>query len=312
MICRVAAVLSVVLCLAVAPVFAREPADSLAGPPFVTCRAWGIADGHTGEVLWSEALDTPQKSASTTKMMCAWVILQLAQQSPLVLDEQVTFSQLADDTTGSTADVRVGESLSVRECLYGLLLPSGNDAGNALAQHFNSRFDPPAYGPERTNPSTVETHPTRACFIAQMNRTAEALGMKDTFYRSSFGDGGTETDRTTTVRDLLTLAHAGLQNPLFRDYVSTSRHETTVKTPDGGTRPVVWTNTNQLLDITGYDGIKTGTTTQAGSCLVSSGHRDDDHLLVVVLGATSNEGRYVDARNLYRWAWLQRGHQGGN
>ncbi len=139
-----------------------------------------------------------------------------------------------------------------------------------------------------------------------MNRKAAALNMERTFYRSSFGDGGAETDRTTTVRDLLTLAHHALQNPLFRQYVSTLRHETIVNTPAGGTRPVVWMNTNQLLGIEGYDGIKTGTTNQAGSCLVSSGRRGDDHLLIVVLGATSNDGRYVDARNLYRWAWQQR------
>ncbi len=145
--------------------FAKEPADSLSGPPFVSCHAWGIADGRTGELLWGAAVDDPRKSASTTKMMCACVILDLARTNPGILDEVVTFSQLADDTTGSTAAVRAGESLSVRECLYGLLLPSGNDAGNALAQHFNDRCAPPDYGPERTNPCTLESHPTRAASL---------------------------------------------------------------------------------------------------------------------------------------------------
>jgi D-alanyl-D-alanine carboxypeptidase (penicillin-binding protein 5/6) len=80
-------------------------------------------------------------------------------------------------------------------------------------------------------------------------------------------------------------------------------------TPDGGTRPARWRNTNRLLGITGYDGMKTGTTSRAGACLVSSSRRGKDHLLMVVLGATSSTGRYVDSRNLYRWAWRQRGHR---
>ena len=55
--------------------------------------------------------------------------------------------------------------------------------------------------------------------------------------------------------------------------------------------------------------MKTGTTTPAGNCLVASGRRGDDHLIVVVLGSPSTDGRYVDARNLFRWAWLEQGHK---
>ncbi len=285
---------------------AADRQDALIGPPYVSCHTWAIADGKTGQLLFGEEVDTPRKSASTTKMMCAFVIISLAEEHPEVLDEVVTFSQLADDTPGSTADVRVGEQVPVRECLYGLLLPSGNDAGNALAEHFNDRFDPPDSDAAHRNPVTAESYPTRANFIAEMNRTAQRLGMRHTIYRSSYGDGGDEDDRTTTARDLLKLAHAGLQKPLFAKYVSTPKYETTVVTPDGGKRPVVWTNTNELLGIDGYDGVKTGTTNQAGQCLVSSGHRGDDHLLMVVLGSAD---RYVDSRNLYRWAWLERGHR---
>jgi D-alanyl-D-alanine carboxypeptidase (penicillin-binding protein 5/6) len=77
----------------------------------------------------------------------------------------------------------------------------------------------------------------------------------------------------------------------------------------GEKRPVVWTNTNKLLDIEGYEGVKTGTTTPAGNCLVASGRRGEDRLIVVVLGATTTDGRYQDARNLFRFAWRERGHK---
>jgi D-alanyl-D-alanine carboxypeptidase (penicillin-binding protein 5/6) len=287
---------------------AAEPAgalaspDSLDGPPFVSCRAWAVADGETGKLLWGHDAATPLKAASTTKMMCAHVVLTLAQKDPAVLDEIVTFSAYADKTAGSTADVRTGETLPVRECLYGLLLPSGNDAGNALAEHFNARLAPP------DDASEGDKATPRSNFIAEMNRTARSLGMADTVYRSPYGDGGTPQDTTTTARDLLKPAFAAMQEPLFRQYVSTVRHECDVTRPDGRPRRVVWQNTNELLKIKGYDGVKTGTTTLAGCCLVSSGRRGDDRLLVAVLGSTSSDGRYVDARNLYLWAWRQRGH----
>ena len=76
----------------------KEPADSLDGVPFVSARAWAIAEGQSGKLLWSSQADMPLKAASTTKIMCAWIVLELARNDPRVLEETVTFSQLADDT----------------------------------------------------------------------------------------------------------------------------------------------------------------------------------------------------------------------
>ena len=71
----------------------------------------------------------------------------------------------------------------------------------------------------------------------------------------------------------------------------------------------MWKTTNRLLAITGYTGVKTGYTKAAGSCLVSSGERGRDRLIVVVLGAPSAAAAVADSRNLYRWAWRERGHK---
>jgi D-alanyl-D-alanine carboxypeptidase (penicillin-binding protein 5/6) len=283
--------------------------EDLSAPPPVAAKAWAIADGRTGRLLWGFNADEPRKSASTTKMMCAYVVLLLAEKDPGVLDEQVTFSRLADETTGSTADIKAGESLAVRDCLRGLLLPSGNDAGNALAEHFNARLAKPdaamlRFGLDNTNLVT------RAHFIAEMNRVARRLGLTNTKYRSSFGDGGTEADRTTTVRDLTQLAWHAMQNPRFREIVGTRRYDCEVRTPEGGTRTAIWENSNHLLGLdAGYDGVKTGTTTQAGTCLVSRGNRNGEQLILALLGSESDNGRYVDSRNLYRWAWQKRGQR---
>ena len=81
--------------------------------------------------------------------------------------------------------------------------------------------------------------------------------------------------------------------------------------PGGYQRPVAWKNTNRLLGIEGFHGVKTGTTTAAGACLVSHGERDGRALLVSVLGSASSDSRYVDSRNLYRWAWSQLIHHAG-
>jgi D-alanyl-D-alanine carboxypeptidase (penicillin-binding protein 5/6) len=283
----------------------RQPPDPLDGPPPVSAKAWAIADGKTGEVLWGLHEDQPRKIASTTKMMCAWVALQLATEDPAVFDEVVTFSKLADETGGSTSGVREGESVPVGELLYGLLLPSGNDAGNALAEHFNDRLDPPRDAELRDDPNLA----TRASFVAEMNRTARRLGMTNTKYRSPYGDGGTASQFTSTPRDLLRLAWTAMQEPRFRKYVGTPRYRCVLKGADGAERVVVWKNTNQLLKIEGFDGVKTGTTSQAGACLVSSGRRGSDHLLVVVLGSAADACRYLDTRNLFRWAWRERGHR---
>lgn len=276
-------------------------AEDLTAAPPTTSKAWAVADGKTGEVIAAHQADEPLKSASTTKVMCAYVILQLAKQDPAVLDELVTISKLADATAGSTADVHAGEKVSVREGLYGMLLPSGNDMGNAFAEHFNQRLAAP--GKDAPESILKPEYRTRSHFIAEMNRTAARLGMKHTLYRQSYGDGGTEADRTTTARDLLALGHAAMEEPLFREIVKRMQHTGKVLQPGGKERQAEWKNSNKLLAIGDYIGIKTGMTNSAGHCLLASGEKEGISLMVVILGGISDEARYADARNLFRWQW---------
>ncbi len=274
----------------------RRPADSLDGPPFVTAKAWVVIDGRTGEVLGGEHESEPLPMASTTKIMTALVALRICEQTPAKLDEIITFSERADRTGGSTAGVHSGEKLPVRELMYGLLLPSGNDAAVAIGEHFGARM------------ASETDQPPLARFIAEMNRVADELGLRETRFANTNGLPA-EGHRSST-RDLAALARHALALPFFAQVVSTSRRGCTLVDSEGRKRNVVWTNTNRLLDTEGYDGVKTGTTTAAGACLVASGRRDGDHRIVVVLGATSSDGRYADARNIFRWAWQQRARSG--
>lgn len=279
-----------------------EPRESLDGPPLTTCKAWAIADGKSGQVLWGNKEADKLDIASTTKIMTAYIICQLAQSDPKVLEEEVMFSEGADKTSGSTAGVRAGEKLTVGELLYGLLLPSGNDAAIAFAEHFGPRFGSrgSGVGDQESNRDDSSAHR----FIAEMNRRAFQLGMTDTHYENPHGLPA--RGHQSSCRDLVKLAHAALQNPLFRQYIGTRQHGTKVTGLGGYERNVVWKNTNRLLGIEGYSGVKTGTTNAAGACLVAIGEREGRALIVVVLGSASSDARYVDSRNLFRWAWQQR------
>jgi D-alanyl-D-alanine carboxypeptidase (penicillin-binding protein 5/6) len=275
----------------------RESRESLDGPPLTTCKAWAIADAKSGKVLWGLKEADTLDIASTTKMMTSYIVCQLAKDDPKVLSELLTFSEKADKTGGSTADVRTGEKLTVGELLYGLMLPSGNDAATAFAEHFNSRVG--QAGATSAGPSSGTDR-----FIAEMNRQAGLLGMADTHYENPHGLPS--RGHQSSARDLVKLAYAAMQMPLFRQYVNTRQHGTTVTGEGGYERNLVWRNTNKLLAIDGYSGVKTGTTTAAGACLVAWGERDGRELIVVVLGSTHTDARYVDARNLFRWAWQQK------
>ncbi|HVJ84329.1 MAG TPA: serine hydrolase [Caulifigura sp.] len=284
----------------------KTAADPLDGAPFVTCKAWAIGDAKSGELIAGGNQDESLPMASTTKLMTAYIVLREAKKTPAVLDEIVNISERADKTPGSTADVRAGERVSVRELLYGLMLPSGNDAATAFAEHFGARFKGPEDQPETTDPLVR--------FVAEMNRTAAGLGMAGSKFADPHGLGS--NGHHARARDLMVLAKALIDDGQILVYTGTRKYAGKLEGAAGYTRYELWKNTNKLLDTEGYLGLKTGTTTPAGACLVSLGERDGRKLIVVVLGATSSDARYTDSRNLFRWAWTNNGSQkatvGGN
>ncbi len=152
----------------------REPRDPLSGLPFVSAKSWAIADGKTGKSLWHYEGNKDRKAASTTKIMCAYVVLEAAGKDADVLTEIVTASELAADTKDSTAKLKEGSKIRVGELLYGLLLPSVNDAGNALGEHFNDRFGRPTEEWIKNNPKYASS--SRRNFVAEMKRNAKEPG----------------------------------------------------------------------------------------------------------------------------------------
>ena len=271
----------------------KKASDDPFGPPQVTCTAWTITDRSTGESVAGTKSDVPMHIASTTKIMTAYVVLKMAASKPEVHNEVITFSKRADDTVGSTAGVRVGESLTVGELMYGLMLPSGNDASVALAEHFGRKF---AKADE-----SLDDAKSYDRFIEQMNTTARELKMLQTHFVNPHGL--TDKAHLSTADDLAKLAIAALGVPRFRDYVTCRQHGCEVTGAGGYKRNLKWENTNRLLGIEGYTGLKTGTTDAAGACLVSCSLRGDRELVVVLLNSANSDARYVDARNLHAYGW---------
>ena len=269
----------------------QTPRPSLNAPPVVTCKAWVIGD-QNGKILWERKGDQKLEAASTTKIMTAHIVLNRARENPKVLDDVITFSKQADETVGSTSGIREGESIEIGMLLYGLLLPSGNDAATALAEHFGKAFI------ESPDEAPVDR------FVLEMNREAKRLGLNSTHYTNPHGLSNSE--QLISAADLLRLSTVAMQNPLFQKIVATRQFGCRIKSSSGYERNLRWKNTNQLLEIDGYHGVKTGTTAAAGACLVSMGHHAGENLMVVVLGSQSSAARYADTRNLFRWAWSHR------
>ncbi len=270
----------------------RDPPEDLLAPPLVTAKAWVVYDAAGEKILAEHRGFEPLEMASTTKTMTAFLALRTAEAEAGLLDEPVTMSERADKTGGSTSGLRAGERVSLRELLYGLMLPSGNDAAVAIAEHLGRRL----LGRET---AAADVDPL-ARFVEEMNRAAQELGMTHTHFENPHGLPAAK--HRASPRDLALLARAAMQLPEFRGYVATRQHGCEVLSVDGHRRNVLWKNTNRLLSIEGYDGVKTGTTTAAGACLVSSVRHGDQWLVCVVLGASTSDARYLDSRNLLRWA----------
>lgn len=275
---------------------AKTMADKLSGPPLVSAKGWAILEGESGKFLWGGDENAPLVMASTTKIMTAWLVIDLQRKVPDILDQTLTVSEAAAKTEGSSAKIQTGDRFQVRELLYGLLLPSGNDAATAFAEYCGEHYRQPGDG-----------EGAEAAFVAQMNRQAKEWKLEQTEYFDPHGLGKNHTSAANLAR----IAFKSMQEPLFREIVQTNKREGHAVDVKDEKRAITWNSTNRLLGFEGFDGVKTGTTTAAGSCLVSSGRRGNDHLILAVLGSTSNDNRYMDSRNLFRWAWRERGHVDG-
>lgn len=265
------------------------------GIPQVTASAWAIHDGTTGKLLWSKGGDDIREMASLTKMMTLIVsnnILETYKEDPS--DLFFTVPREAACIGGTHSGLREGETLSVLDLFYGLMLPSGNDAALTLAFGFGKILL------EKRN--KLGTEHLGFClheFIKEMNKTAASLGLKSTKFSNPHGLS--DKANRSTANDLGRIAYTALKNQSIEKIVSTERYEGLVTKKNGEVRRPVWTNTNKLLQ-KGFSGVKTGTTPTAGFCLSSLLRRNDECIIITVLNAKTTEHRWLESEQLAYWA----------
>lgn len=242
--------------------------------PNVLSRYAVIYDRNSGSVLWGKEENTKVPMASTTKIMTAIVLMENIGKDRL--QEEIIVSKEAANTIGSRLDIYTGNTITYNDLLYGLMLCSGNDAAVQIAISVAG---------------SVEN------FVDLMNQKAETLGLENTHFVTPHG-----LDRDmhyTTALELAKITDYALKIPKIREVVATKEHTVVI---NGIERTI--TNTNELLGyLNGVNGVKTGYTSKAGRCLVTSVKRDEFEIITVVLGADTRKIRTQDSIKLIEYVY---------
>lgn len=259
-----------VLCLALALVLGNTLSVSATPKPSPTAEAVILIDANTGNVLFEKNAEKVMYPASTTKIMTALVALDAVKNGEISLDQPLTLSQAAYDSLdidGSSIALKVGESMTLEGLLQGLLIASGNDAAMVIAEGICGTVDE---------------------FVMRMNEKAKALGLENTSFVNPHGLH--HKDHHTTAADMAKLARAAMQNPTFQGIVECA-HIYLPATNMSDKRYFI--NTNNLVSLMRYPyyfydkatGIKTGSTSEAGYCLVASAEDKGKSVISVVFNA---------------------------
>lgn len=225
-------------------------------PPEITARSALIYDLTSNKILYEKNSKEKVPMASLTKIMTAIVALE----NRKINDKYIVRAQdlVGEDSMGLTQ----GEVLTLDELLYGLILTSGNDAGETIANNYKNGRD---------------------AFILSMNNKAKALGLENTNFTNPTGLQG-DGDQYTTTYDLVAITRYALTNfPIFRKVAST--FEYTIEGNENHKQFILQNETNLLTSYPGVKGVKTGYTPEAGFCLVTYLDYEGHQIIGVILGS---------------------------
>lgn len=226
-----------------------------AAPENVSAVSAIVIEADTGTSLWEKNADEHRAMASTTKIMTALLTIEAGD-----LDREFTVDPLAILVEGTSMGLREGDRVSRRDLLYGILLPSGNDAANAAA---------------------VSVSGSISSFVKLMNSRAKELGLSDTQFVTPSGLDA--QGHYTTARDLAKLTAFAMKNEVFREVVACKSAEVEFGNPPY--KRTLYNSNKMLKRYDGAIGVKTGFTDNARRCLVSAAERDGVTLIAVTLNA---------------------------
>lgn len=234
-------------------------------PFHINAKAALLIDLNTGRVVYEQNADDKIYPASLTKIMTCLLALENGNLSDIVTVSEGALVDL--DESSSTAGLQVGEQMTLENMLYCLMVPSGNDASNIVAEHIAG--------------STAD-------FVRMMNERAYQLGCEGTHFNNVHGLH--DEDHYSTARDLAKITQAALKSENFKQIVNTAEYELpatnlseprTLKT----TNQLIYKNTSNPFYYRKAMGIKTGFTTPAGRCIISCAKNDEMYFLAVICGA---------------------------
>ncbi len=249
-------------------------------------KAAAIYSPDDNRFIFGKAKDTKVPMASTTKLMTALVALKyLSPDSIITAGSELSLVHPESSLCG----LYPGCSLTLSQALYGLLLPSGNDAAYTIAVNTARR----ASGDQTLTDANAVKY-----FCTLMNSYANELGMTSTHFVNP--EGWDDPNHYSTAADMIKLACCALENETIKTVCSTQQYNFT--TPAGGN--LQWINSNKLIDkqsayyTPGVFGMKTGTTQNAGSCLITAYKTNGKTFICAVLGASTDDDRYIATRTI--------------
>ncbi len=257
----------------------------------IRAKATALIELNSHTIVYAQELDRQLYPASLTKIMTCMLALEHGNLDDILTVSETSLQGLSE--YGSTAGLKQGEQLSLRELLYCIMVSSANEGCNVVAEYIAGSTD---------------------AFVAMMNEKAAALGMHGTHYANPHGLH--DSEHYTTVRDLAVLGTWAWQNSQFREFATTTHHVVPA-TNLSDERTLITTNYLTSTETYGryyYEkarGVKTGFTTPAGGCLISTASDGDLAFMSIVCGCEQlidDDGkdldmRFIETRNLFDYGF---------
>ncbi len=235
-----------------------------------------LMDADSGQILAAQNENKKLYPASVTKIMSILLVAEAIDSGQISFDTEAVASAEACAKGGSQIWLEPGEIMTVDELLRAAVIGSANDATTVLAELVAG---------------------SEGAFVTMMNDRAIELGMNNTYFENCSGLDDTAEKHLTTAKDIAIMSRELLKHKWITEY-------TTVWMDTLRNGETELTNTNKLIRFyEGATGVKTGTTSKAGSCLSASAKRHNTHLIAVVMGAPTSNDRFNDAKALLNWGF---------
>ncbi|MBQ7757835.1 D-alanyl-D-alanine carboxypeptidase family protein [Anaerotignum sp.] len=269
------------------------------GAPSVAASAAILIEASTGTILYEKDADKKMYPASMTKMLTAMVALDYFEPEELIkVGSEINEVSLDSSKAGH----QVGEMLTIKNAIRGLIIPSGNDSANVVAAAVARRAE---------NDDSLGFTKCEAVFTELMNKKAEELGATSSHFANAHGYHA--EDHYTTGHDMALLARAFMENETLaeianeKSFFGNGADNMFDSNENIKTQEYAWTSHNLLITSGEYNyayatGIKTGFTDEAGDCVAAAAEKDGVQLIAVIFNS-EDPGRWEDAKNLFEYGF---------